>query len=116
YKKVDRKVKPVPGIVLCRFPENPLDTLPILSPHVPEFVLTSRLTAERISKFNIDKPGFLWPEEEKLFLHILKINERSIAFTDSERGIMHDSYFTLYVIPVVPHVPWKYKNIPIPPG
>ena len=35
---------------------------------------------------------------------------------DSERGMLRDDYFSPYIIPVVEHIPWIYKNIPIPPG
>jgi hypothetical protein len=38
------------------------------------------------------------------------------VFEDSERGTFHDDYFSPYKIATVPHVPWEYKNIPIPPG
>ena len=29
---------------------------------------------------------------------------------------MSQEYFSDYIMPVIPHVPWEYKNIPIPPG
>jgi hypothetical protein len=44
------------------------------------------------------------------------LNEEALAFEDSERGTFKDSYFSPYKIPMVPHTPWEYKNIPIPPG
>ena len=34
----------------------------------------------------------------------------------NERNSLRDDYFTLYIIPVVPHIPWTEHNIPIPPG
>jgi len=46
----------------------------------------------------------------------MKLNEDSIAFEDIECGTLKDSYFSPYIIPTIPHVPWEYKNIPIPPG
>ena len=52
YKRVDRRVKPVPGVfpedarVERRFPEDPLLSLPPLSPHPPEFTSGNRLTSE----------------------------------------------------------------------
>ena len=122
YKRVDKKVKPVAGTmpeearVIRQFPEDPLTSLPPLSPIVPDFVPTAKLTAERIHKININPDGYLWPEEEKLFLHILKLNERSIAFQDSDRGTLRSDYFSPYIMPVVPHEAWKESNIPIPPG
>jgi hypothetical protein len=59
---------------------------------------------------------FSLPEEEKLFKHIMVLNEQAIAFEDAERGTLKDSYFSPYIIPTVPHIPWEYKNIPIAPG
>jgi len=44
------------------------------------------------------------------------LNENGIAFEDIECGTLKDSYFSPYIIPTVPHAPWEYKNIPIPPG
>jgi hypothetical protein len=71
---------------------------------------------ERLAELNINPAGFLWPEEEKLFQHVMKLNETGIAFEDIERGTLKDSYFSPYIIPTIPHLPWEYKNIPIPKG
>jgi len=64
----------------------------------------------------INESGFLSPEEEKLFKHIMKLNQEAIAFEDVERGTFKESYFSPYIIPTIPHIPWVYKNIPIPAG
>ena len=122
YKRVDRKVKPVPAVfpeeakVTRKFPGNPLDSLAPLPMHPPEFVPNGRLTMERLEEMELDKEGFLWPEEKKLFTHILKLNQNYFVFEDSQRGSFREDYFSPYIIPVVPHVPWAFKNIPIPPG
>ncbi|KAA1468289.1 hypothetical protein DENSPDRAFT_750516, partial [Dentipellis sp. KUC8613] len=58
----------------------------------------------------------LWPEEEKLFMNVMCLNEDALAFEETDRGTFKESYFSPYIIPTVPHVPWAYKNIPIPPG
>ncbi|KAI0069419.1 hypothetical protein K474DRAFT_1610478, partial [Panus rudis PR-1116 ss-1] len=121
YKRVDRKVKPVPGVypedtkVIRQFPNNPLDSLPKLSMTPPDFVPSPKLTQERVQKLSINSEGFLWPEEEKLFLHILKLNKRTLAFSKADKGTLRSDYFSPYKIPVIPHVPWKERNIPIPP-
>jgi hypothetical protein len=65
---------------------------------------------------DVNAVGFLWPEEEKLFQHVMKLNEAGIAFEDVERGTLKEEYFSPYIIPTVPHSPWEYRNIPIPPG
>ena len=37
-------------------------------------------------------------------------------FEDAEQGTLKESYFDPYIFPTLPHKPWEYKNIPIPPG
>ena len=121
YKTVDKRVKPVKGVmpeevrVRRSFPEDPLTTLSLLPTHPPVFTPTTKLTEERLKEMKINE-GFLWPEEEKLFAHIFKLNERALAFEEQDRGTLSDKYFSDYKIPVVPHVPWEHRNIPIPPG
>ena len=86
YKRVDKKVKPVPTVfpedakVKRQFPEDPLDSLPNLPSHPPVFIPTQRLTTENVKLLNIDSNDFLWPEEKKLFLYIMSVNERILAF------------------------------------
>lgn len=122
YKTADKRVKPIPGVypeearVTRTFPENPLDSLPALSPNPPEFEHTTKLTEERVAALKINPDGFLLPEEEKLFLDIFRMNERALAFTDDERGTFSEEYFSPYIYPTVDHIPWEQKNIPIPPG
>ena len=59
---------------------------------------------------------FLWPEELKLIQHILKLNELMLAWTEVEKGRFSDEYFAPVKIPVIEHIPWVHKNLPIPPG
>ncbi|TFY52602.1 hypothetical protein EVJ58_g9918, partial [Rhodofomes roseus] len=99
YKRVDRRVKPVPGVfpedarVEQRFPEDPLASLAPLTMHPPDFKPGKRLTRERLDEININSQGFLWPEEEKLFEHILRLNENALAFEESQRGTFREDYF-----------------------
>ena len=122
YKPVAQQVKPVPGLfpegarVTRQFPEDPLASLPSLTCHPPEFVPTDKLTEERIDGMKLNEDGFLWPEEEKLFQHIFQMNERVLAFTEADRGSFREDYFSPYIIPTIPHIPWTEKNIPVPPG
>jgi transposase InsO family protein len=123
YKRVDKKIKPVSTsfpveecYVHRRIPVNPLLTLPKLPFYPPEFLPTRKITTERLKILKINEKGFLLPEEEKLFKHIMVINEEAIAFEDAERGTFNESYFSPYIIPTVPHIPWEHKNIPIPAG
>ena len=122
YKRVDKKVRPVPGPIPQeahvdrRFPEDPLLSLKPLPRHPPMFLPTQRISQDNMAKLKINEDGFLWPEEEKLFKHIMVMNEQSLAFEDEQRGTLRDDYFTPYIIPTIPHQPWTHKNIPIPPG
>jgi hypothetical protein len=53
----------------------------------------------------INSTGFLWPEEEKLFQHVMILNEDGIAFEDVERGTLKEEFFSPYIIPTIPHSP-----------
>jgi hypothetical protein len=46
----------------------------------------------------------------------MHLNQDALAFEETDRGTLKESYFPPYIIPTIPHVPWEYKNIPIPPG
>ena len=122
YKRVGQKVHPVSGTfpedarVRRSFPNNPLDSMTPLTPNPPEFIPTERLSDERMKELKINPDNFLWPEEEKLFQHILKLNEATLPYEEKDRGTLKKEYFSDYIMPTVPHTPWEYKNIPIPPG
>ena len=122
YKRVGKKIHPVSTQfpidcqVTRQIPEDPLLTLSPLPTRPPEFTPTAKISMERLAELNINATGFLWPEEEKLFQHVMKINETGIAFEDIERGTLKESYFSPYIIPTIPHLPWEYQNIPIPKG
>ena len=122
YKPVHKRVKPVPttfpseATVTRTIPRDPLLTLPELSRNPPEFIPSEKLTKERMKIMNINPNGFLSSEEEKLFEHVFLLNERALAFDESERGDFSDEYFSPYIIPTIPHIPWAQKNAPIPPG
>ncbi|KIY44935.1 hypothetical protein FISHEDRAFT_9230, partial [Fistulina hepatica ATCC 64428] len=122
YKPVAKRTIPVsgtmpPGISVKRtMPEDPLITLPHITANPPEFEPTAKLTRECMDSIKINESGFLWPEEVKLFQHILKLNEATLAFEESDRGTLKESYFSPYIYPLILHTPWEYKNIPIPPG
>ena len=122
YKKVANKVCPVSTSLpedfhnLRRFPEDPLLTLPPLPTSPPDFVPGLRLTEEHLNALELNGYDFLWPEELKPLQHILLLNESGLAWTEDEKGCFHDDYFSPVKIPVIEHVPWMHKNIPIPYG
>ena len=117
YKKVSQKVRPVAMQIpehqqpRRQFPEDPLLNLPKLPHHPPNFIPTTKFTVERMEQLGIEKHEELWPEEQRLLQHVLRLNERSIAFDEYERGTFRRDYFSDYVIPTIEHKPWTEKNI-----
>jgi hypothetical protein len=122
YKKVARKVRPVSASlpedyrIIRQIPIDPLLSLPPLPTHSPDFTPGIRLTQERLAELDLNRYDFLWPEELKLLAHILRVNELGLAWTEAEKGQFHDDYVSPVKIPVIEHVPWIQKNIPIPTG
>jgi hypothetical protein len=102
YKRVDKKIRPVStnfpeGCHIRRsIPEDPLITLTSLPFNPPEFEPTKKISLERMKILNVNAKGFLLPEEEKLFKHIMVLDEDTIAFEDAERGTLKESYFDPY--------------------
>jgi len=64
---------------------------------------------------NINPSGFLWPEEEKLVLFLIKAQEEVIAWESDRAWNFRMYYFEPIIIQTVPHMPWVECNIPIPP-
>jgi len=60
--------------------------------------------------------GFLWLEEEKLVLFLIKAQEEAITWDTSEHGNFWKDYFDPVVISTIEHIPWVECNIPIPLG
>ena len=122
YKPVDKRIYPIPATfpeearVTRQFPEDPLLSLTPLSTHPPEFTPTPKITQERLNILKINPNGFLWPEEEKLFVMAFTNNQKVLAYDETERGTLRSDYFSDYIIPVVEHAPWTDPQIPIPPA
>ena len=122
YKTVDKKVCPVGAVipegmkVKRAFPTDPLANLPPLPASAPEFIPTAKVTAERMEKLGNDMSKDLRPEEARMLKHIIVLNEKGIAFDESERGTFRRDYFSDYKIPVIDHEPWVDRNIPLPKG
>jgi hypothetical protein len=122
YKKVANKVRPITTMLLEDFhnihciPVDPLLSLTPLPTHLPDFMPGKCLTQECINALSLNTDGFLQPEEEKLLLHVLKANEMGLAWTEEEKGWFSDEYFSPVKIPIIEHIPWAYKNLPIPAG
>ena len=122
YKTVDKKVCPVSTtlpeefLTIRRIPKDPLLMLLPLLTHPPDFTPSECLMQECLDKLNLNANGFLWPKELKLVIHVLKVNEHALAWTEKEKGCFHDEYFDPVKIPVIEHIPWVHKNLSILPG
>src|SRR5882672_7427252 len=122
YKKAANRIRPVWTTlpeeyrILRRIPSDPLMSLPSLPRQPPEFVPSENFTEERKEKMDINPSVFLWPEEEKLMLFLIKAQEAAIAWDPTKCGNFRKDYFEPVVIPTVEHIPWVERNIPIPPG
>src|SRR5882724_4009525 len=99
YKKAANCVHPIQmtlpedHCILHRIPSDPLISLPVLPKHPPDFIPSEKFTKERREKMNINLSGFLWPEEEKLILFLIKAQEEVIAWDPTEHGNFRKDYF-----------------------
>jgi hypothetical protein len=122
YKPAAKRVHPIPTTLpeqyrIRRRPiPDPLAGLPTLPTNPPIFVPGARYTQERKDATNLNKTGFLWPEEEKLAHETIRLQEDTFAWEETEKGHFSDEYFDPIIFPVTEHTPWQFKNIPIPPG
>lgn len=123
YKPVALKVRPVKATLPEEFRVerniygDPLEGMPELATHPPEFEPEGRYTEERKAIIDKNHPeGFLWPEERKLMHYLLRKQEKAFAWSPEEGGMFRSDFFPPVRFPVLPHTPWVEKNIPIPPG
>jgi hypothetical protein len=122
YKPVAKRTHPVPTTLpeefrIQRRPiPDPFADLPTLPAKPPDFVPGKRYTQERKDANDVNPTDFLWPDEEKLVHELVKLQEDALAWEEIEKGSFKPEYFDPIVLPVVEHVPWQLKNIPIPPG
>jgi hypothetical protein len=122
YKPVAKKVKLVvttlPGQyrIVREIKGDPLEKMPELARVPPKFKLMGRYMAERKEVVEKNHKGFLWPEEITLMHHFMCLQNEGFTWSDLERGTFHLDFFPPIDFPVVPHVPFIERNMPIPPG
>lgn len=107
---------PAHACIVWHIQEDPLLSLPPLSPNPPEFHSSSCLFQEHMDELGIFKNEFLWPEERKLAAHILSNNELALAWDETKKGHFCNDYFPPIIIPTIKHIPWVHCQLPIPPG
>jgi hypothetical protein len=119
YKKVARKVHPIPASLpedfhcVHHIPKDPLLSLLPLPRLPPDFTPGIHLMQEQLEALQLDTHNFLHLEELKLLQHVLKLNEAGLAWTEEEKGRFKDNYFSPVKIPTIEHIPWAHRNIPI---
>jgi hypothetical protein len=126
YKRKYRKAKDRIQLIVTQLPEefriicnitgDPLKDIPVLPTHPPNFVPGLRYTQEWHDKLQLNPDRFLWPEEEKLVHHLVREQEDGPSWVKEEKGEFKQDFFPQVHIPTIPHTPWVYKNISIPPG
>jgi hypothetical protein len=122
YRKAEDRIQPI----MMQLPEefhiihniigDPLENMPVLPMHPPDFVPGLRYTQEWYKKLQLNPNSILWPEGEKLAHHLVKEQEECLLWIEEEKGEFRQDFFLPVCIPTVPHMPWVYKNIPISPG
>ena len=123
YKPVAQKVRPILGELPDKFRirrnivGDPLLNMPQLDPNPPPFQPTGRYTQDRKEKLDkVHNTDFLWDKERDLMHDFMYKQNEGFAWDDSERGRFRTDFFPPVNFPVVDHIPWVEKNIPIPPG
>ena len=81
-----------------------------------EFVGGKQYTQEQNEANNIDPTGIIWDREKKIIHHFLLMHEDTLTWDKTEKGSFKKLYFSLVKIPVLEHIPWIQKNIPIATG
>jgi len=112
YKLVALKVKPILGTLPERFRitreivGNPLQGMPKLPEHPPEFKPRRHYTLKRKEKLDMAyEEGSLWPEERKLMHWLIGEQNEAFAWNDVEREKFKKEYFPPVEIPTVAHIP-----------
>jgi hypothetical protein len=117
-----KKVHPVPASLPEHFhcihhiPKDLLLSLSSLPCSPPEFMPSICLMQEQLEALQLNAHNFLHPEELKLLQHVLKTNEARLALIEDKKGHFRDQYFSLVKIPIIKHIPWAHRNIPILTG
>jgi len=112
YKPVVLKVKPVLGTLPERFRitreivGDPLQGIPKLPEHPPEFKPRGHYTLEKKEKLDMaHEKGFLQPEKRKLMHWLVRKQNKAFVWDDTERGKFKEEYFPLVEILMVAHIP-----------
>ena len=119
---VAKKIKPVAATLPEEFQTthqivgDPLAGMPSISPLPPEFSATGHYNEKARDIVDTNHSSdFLLPKEHKLMHHFMMLFEKGFAWNEMQKGRFCEDFFPPLKLPVIPHVPWALKNIPIPP-
>jgi hypothetical protein len=69
--------------IVCHFLSDPLEDMPKLNPNPGELRAGERYTLDRAREMEINKDGFLLPEEEKLVHEVILNHEMVFAWDET---------------------------------
>jgi len=81
-----------------------LKTLPDVPLYPPDFTPGTHLTKERLDELEVMEDDFLWLEDRKIAVVVLKNNEMRLAWNELEKGRFCNDYFTPVIMTVVNHI------------
>jgi len=100
----------------CHIIGDLLQGILTLNPTPPLFTPTGRYTLERCDKVDRNHGDFLWDEKCTLMHNFMCQQNRAFAWNNTEKRQFQPDFFPPIDIPVIPHIPFIERNIPIPPG
>ena len=119
YKKVVDRVKSILTTlfkdyrIIRRAHLDPLKNISVLLTHSSTFFLDSRFTQERQNTLDIDSIEFLIDDEQNLVLWLIREQELTFAWDETEKGAFDYEYFASILISTIEHISWVLKNISI---
>jgi hypothetical protein len=122
YRKAEDRIQPIATQlpeefrIICNIIGDPLENMPVLLTHPPDFVPSLQYMKERYEKLQLNPDGFLWPEGGKLAHHLVREQQECLSWIEEEKGEFQQDFFPPVYIPTAPHTSWIYKNILILPG
>ena len=91
--------------------------MPVLTPHPPDYTPTGRYDEAGFNIIEKNHPhGFLTSEERKLMHYFMMIHQDGFAWNETQKGSFRKDFFPPVRMPIIAHVPWALRNMPIPPG
>jgi hypothetical protein len=99
YRKAEDRIQPIAMQlpeefrIICNIIGDPLENMPVLPMHPPNFVPGLQYTQEQYEKLQLNPNSFLWPEEEKLTHHLIKEQEECLPWIEEEKGEFQQYFF-----------------------